>query len=135
MSGFVNEIPKGYDPVEVVIRHPDAEDDIYQYGLEHLVVYLDLGASFDVTKVGRNERDREAVEEWAEGIFAQIEGLPADHPAREKVEEVVEETLELVRRRCAVCGTPLDRDEEARLAEDRDFIQHGDPPHLIRVES
>lgn len=83
------------EPAQVIIRHPDFADDIYVYGTSLRTIYIDLGSSFDVTKLG--VEDREQVEEWAESLRHEVADLPAEHPARLKVEEVISETMEEVR--------------------------------------
>lgn len=90
------------DPVIVVTRHPDADDDVRVFGIADAhVVVLDLGASFD----GR-PTDEETAADWADGAFAQISGLPLDHPARLAVVEVIRET----------CGDVLDFNRLLRIA-------------------
>lgn len=83
------------EPVIVITRHPDFSDEIEIYGAEIKVVYIDLGASFDVTKIG--PEDREEIEEWAEGVRAEVADLPNDHPAKGSVDALVEEVLAEVR--------------------------------------
>jgi hypothetical protein len=84
---FSNGLPAGYEPIEVVIRHPDCADDFYSWGLNHRTIYLDLGSSFDITRIGPS--DKATVEEWVEGVLDEIKDLPEDHPARETIDETI----------------------------------------------
>lgn len=56
-------------PVIVVTRHPDDGDDIQTFGMEKepTIVYLDLGASFDVTHLSSHwdDDDKAEVIAWA----------------------------------------------------------------------
>lgn len=77
------------EPVVVVTRHPDFEDSISLYGVDARVVYVDLGRSFDTTPT-----DAEEASEWAEGTWASVADLPAGHPARAEVLDVIATTCE-----------------------------------------
>jgi hypothetical protein len=61
-------------PVIVVIRHPDAGDDIRCFGFDAEVIYLDEGASFDRSKLWPNDDDetKETVREWAQWRLAEV---------------------------------------------------------------
>lgn len=76
-------------PIVLVIRHPDASDDIHLFGLpaDVRVEYLDLGASFDI----RYPKKTEAVgaSEWVEGHLSNITDLPEHHGARRVISEVL----------------------------------------------
>lgn len=81
-------------PVVLVIRDPDASDQIELFGLPvHVqVFYLDLGSSFDV----RYPRggDQPEVSAWAEGHLREAAGLPPGHRAREIIESTVHAVAE-----------------------------------------
>jgi hypothetical protein len=76
-------------PVIVVTRHPDYSDEITLHGVEADVVYIDLGSQFDTTP-----NDEEEARDWAEGVWSELRDLPADHPARDEVEEIIGTTVE-----------------------------------------
>ncbi len=78
------------EPVIVVTRDPDREDQISLYGLpeETRVIYLDLGSSFDIGRLGAG--DDEDIRMWLETKFLQLDGLPSDHAARDEILEVVD---------------------------------------------
>lgn len=81
-------------PVVLVIRDPDASDQIDLFGLPvHVrVFYLDLGSSFDV-RYPRNG-DQPEVSGWAEGHLREAAGLPHGHRAREIIESTVRAVAE-----------------------------------------
>src|SRR5262245_59328256 len=76
-------------PVIVVTRHPDYSDEISVHGVEAKVIYMDLGSSFDTTP-----NDEAQAAEWAQETWAEVKDLPADHPARDEVREVIAYTVE-----------------------------------------
>lgn len=84
-----------FRPVVVIVRHPDRENDIRVYAGngEPLVIDLDLGGSFDITHPEDDGFEEEATD-WIESHEADIEKLPADHPAREDILGVIEEVRE-----------------------------------------
>jgi len=75
--------------VVVVTRHPDFEDDISLHGVEARVVYIDLGSSFTI-----HPDDADQAREWSESVWHDLDGLPADHPARAEVAEVISNAVE-----------------------------------------
>ncbi|MBK9344562.1 MAG: hypothetical protein IPN07_16355 [Dehalococcoidia bacterium] len=81
-------------PVVLVIRDPDASDQIELFGLPvHVrVFYLDLGSSFDVRYP--RDGDRPEVSGWAEGHLREAAGLPPGHRAREIIESTVRAVAE-----------------------------------------
>lgn len=79
------------DPVIVVTRHPDFADEITLHGVQADVVYLDLGSSFDTTP-----NDEEQGREWAESVWGEVKTLPAGHPARAEVLQVIADTVQYV---------------------------------------
>ena len=76
-------------PVVLVIRDPDASDQIELFGLPvHVrVFYMDLGSSFDVRYP--RDGDQPEVAGWAEGHLREAAGLPPGHRAREIIENTV----------------------------------------------
>lgn len=68
-------------PVVLITRHPDAADWLVVEPEGSVdICYLDLGSSFDVTKLG--PEDEEAVKDTITGCLADIAHLPTNHPAK-----------------------------------------------------
>lgn len=72
-----------YQPLIVITRHPDFPDDIRSFGECTPTVYLDLGASLDVTKLGPD--DEEAVRDLIASAQEQVRNLPDSHPGKQHV--------------------------------------------------
>ena len=82
-----------HTPVIVVTRHPDFADEIQLFGLNAKVIYIDQGSSFDVTKIGPD--DRPEVEEWVADHLKELEGI--DNPEAELyVKEILSQVMEEV---------------------------------------
>ena len=81
-------------PLVLVIRDPDASDQIEMFGLTPDVglIDLDLGSSFDIRRPRRG--DRFEVSDWVAGHLAAIEQFPPGHRARLRVQEVVARVCE-----------------------------------------
>jgi hypothetical protein len=80
--------------VVVTVRHPDAENDHHTFGgySDTHTFDIDLGSSFDVTKIG--VRDWDEILEWAQGLYeAATELDKVNFDAGEFVRSVAEETL------------------------------------------
>lgn len=75
------------EPIVVVVRRPDEDDEIVPFGESVRTIYLDLGRSFDVSRP--DPHDASTVTEWLSGHRADIADLPADSPARLYVEGVL----------------------------------------------
>ena len=79
-------------PVIVTVRHPDFENEHHHFGPEVVVIDIDLGSSFDASKIGEN--DWPQILEWARGQYR-----VADEVEQRSVEaaafirSVAEETL------------------------------------------
>lgn len=82
-------------PVVLVIRDPDASDEILLFGLPDnvRVEYLDLGASFDLGH--RDWWGRIEASTWVEGQLEAMESLPSAHRARLRISEVIESVCEV----------------------------------------
>jgi hypothetical protein len=62
-------------PIILITRHPDFADDIQTENIEDpIVIYLDLGSSFDASKVGKS--DHHEVLEWAASHMCDLKKLP-----------------------------------------------------------
>lgn len=80
------------EDVLVVIRDPDYADDFEFYGdgPGPRIVYLDLGSQFNGPK-GYRGMDFEEQREWDEDQLCAVADLPEDHPARIRVQSVIDE--------------------------------------------
>lgn len=76
-------------PVVLVIRDPNASDEIHLFGLPDnvRVEYLDLGSSFDVRY--RDDWSRIEASAWVQGQLESMGQLPATHRARLRMSDVV----------------------------------------------
>lgn len=83
-------------PVVLMIRHPDEETELHLYGLDDVrEMSIDLGRSFDISSL--QPGDKNAAEEYVEGLTDGVKDLPHDHPARVRVEEIIAEILAALR--------------------------------------
>lgn len=80
-------------PIVLVIRDPDYADDIELYGVEATVIYVDLGSAFDGPK-GFRAMDPVDRQEWVEGTLYEVAELSEDHPARQRVEQLIADMTE-----------------------------------------
>lgn len=86
--------PDQVRPVVVIVRHPEMEDQTWQFtgvGVPQ-IIYLDLGSSFDITRP--TEADDAEVRSWLEATEAELAQLPSDHPAREVIAGTISEVRE-----------------------------------------
>lgn len=74
-------------PVVVVIRDPDYSNEIEVYG-DVEVIDVDLGLSFDGPKGFRAMDDADQAE-WIDGTRQEVAHLPDDHPARQRIEQLI----------------------------------------------
>jgi len=76
-------------PVVLVIRDPDASDEILLLGLpdDVTVEYLDLGSSFDIGHF--DYWGRLDASEWVVGQVIALQQYPPEHRARQRMNEVV----------------------------------------------
>lgn len=85
------------NPVVLVIRDPDARDEILLFGLPEdvRVEYLDLGYSFDIRHF--SESSRFDASDWVESHLDAIARLPPLHRARWRIEQTIERVCDRFR--------------------------------------
>jgi hypothetical protein len=77
--------------VIVTVRHPDFGNETDVFGSDEIkVIDIDLGSSFDVTKIG--EGDWDEVLEWAQSLYAEADEC-GNKNAAAHIKAVAEETL------------------------------------------
>lgn len=84
-----------YEPMIVVVRHPDWGTDTSEHYLDATVVDIDLGNSFDITAMGPDDADTAL--EYATDLRKKVEHLPDDHTGRWAVLEQVEHIESVVK--------------------------------------
>lgn len=80
------------ETIVVVQRHPDYSDDILSFGRPIREIYIDLGSSFDITRL--TDSDIPQVAEFIKGLRQEVEDLSPEHGARVFVEETITQILE-----------------------------------------
>ena len=79
----------GYEPMIVVVRHPDWATIVELHYVEATVVQIDMGSEYDITDLSSGWEIDQALEEAAY-LRKRVEHLPADHTGRIDVIEQVE---------------------------------------------
>ena len=79
----------GYEPLVVVVRHPDWATIVELHYVKATVVQVDMGSQYDITDLSSEAEINEALEE-AGYLRKRVEHLPADHTGRIDVLEQVE---------------------------------------------
>jgi hypothetical protein len=81
--------PTEHEPVVLVVRHPDFEDQILLFGLPDatIVIYLDLGSGFDLGNPSTCPDEVADVGDWLDTQQDRLSRLSAGHPARLEIED------------------------------------------------
>lgn len=91
MSANTDTTPR---TVIVVVRHPDAENAFTVHGEPVRIIDIDLGGSFDMGRKSPQYGEADDAHMYADHLLEEIADLPAEHPARREVEEIVAEIRE-----------------------------------------
>jgi len=116
-------------PVIVVKRHPEYATDIEVFGLppDVRVINIDLGSNFDITKLA--DTDKPEITEFAIDKYAAVSDLPADHPARVFVEQIILEVESAFydRSACQNCGKEWDNGQLNPIQDIHQRVEPGEP--------